>query len=104
MVGSMYEEARKAGSWKRPPGDWAERINVKRWMRKWHDSFALLGVEVVVADVAQSCVVVDVAARTIILAPWLKLMDAEKILHKVYAWWRHQSASVEGQLCSFLSC
>lgn len=79
-------------------------MNVKDWMRKWHHSFARLGVEVTVADVAQSCVVVDVAARRIILAPSLKLTAAEKILQRVYQWWRDQSDKVQARWCSLLSC
>jgi hypothetical protein len=73
-------------------------------MRKWHDSFGRLGVDVVVADVAQSCVVVDIAARKIILAPSLKLAAAEEILQKIHQWWRAQSDKAEGQRCSLLSC
>ena len=104
MLGSIYKEATKTVSWRRPPGNWAEPMNVKHWMRKWHHSFADLGVDLIVADVAQSCVVVDVVAKRIILAPSLKLTAADKILQRVYQWWRDQSHKANAQLCSFLSC
>lgn len=104
MVSSVYRAVRKAVLRDAPAENWPDRMNLRDWMRKWHDSFSRLGVEVMVADVAQSCVVVDVAARRIILAPSLKLAAAEEILQKIYQWWRVQSDGAEGQRCSLLSC
>ena len=80
------------------------QMDVKHWMRDWHQRFGSLGMKVIVADVAQSCVVVDIAGRTVILAPSLKLTSAQKVLEKVYAWWQHQSTRVEGEFCSLVSC
>ena len=104
MVASMCREARNTVTWRKPTGYGAERMNVEDWIQQWRERFGFLGVEVLVADVAQSSVVIDVPARTIILAPSLKLTCAEKILQKVYEWWRHQSGIAGRQPCSFLSC
>jgi len=104
MVGSVYRAVRKAVLRDAPADNSSQRINVREWMREWRDSFGRLGVDVVVADLAQSYVVVDVAAKTIILAPWLKLADAEEILQKIYRWWRIHSASKEAHRCCLLSC
>jgi hypothetical protein len=79
-------------------------MNVKHWMRHWQERFALLGVDLIVADVAQSSVVVDVVERTVVLAPSLRLSAAEKMLQKIYAWWQRQSDNVEEQLCSLATC
>ena len=104
MVASTCKETRTAASWRRPTGYGAERMNVEDWMQKWRDRFGFLGLEVMVADVGQAYVLLDVATRMIILAPSLKLAAADKILQKVYEWWRHQPTGMEGQLCSVLSC
>ncbi len=104
MIGSTYRETPKTIPWRITSDRGTEPMNIKDWMRNWQDRFASLGVEVLVADVAQSCVAVDIRDRTVILAPSLKLSVAEKILQKVYEWWRHQSDRVEGQLWSLLSC
>jgi len=79
-------------------------MNVKHWMRNWQERFASLGVELIVADVAQSSVVVDVAERMVVLAPSLKLSAADRMLQKIHAWWQRQSDRVEGQSCSLVSC
>jgi len=79
-------------------------MNLKRWMEDWQAKFAPLGVQVIVADVAQSSVVVDVAERTIVLAPSLKVSAAERMLHKVYKWWQRQPEVSGGRLCSLVSC
>jgi hypothetical protein len=104
MVAPMYRETRDTITCRRPADYGAERTNVGDWIQQWRERFGFLGVEVLVADVAQSSVVIDVPARTIILAPSLKLTCAEKILQKVYAWWRHQSGIAARQPYSFLSC
>jgi hypothetical protein len=104
MVAEICRETRNMVPWTRPPGSGVERMNVEQWMRNWRDAFGFLGVEVIVADVAQSSVVIDVPARTIILAPSLTLPTAEKILRKVFVWWRHQPHAVQSPRCSFLSC
>ncbi len=83
---------------------WRERMNVKRWMRSWQARFGSLGIEVMVADVAQSSVVVDVAGRTVILAPSLEVTAADRTLQKVYKWWQHRTDRVEGERCSLVSC
>ncbi len=79
-------------------------MNVRQWMRHWQERFRWLGVELIVADVAQSSVVVDVAERTIVLAPSLKLVAAERMLQKIHVWWQRESKRVEGQSCSLVSC
>ena len=104
MVAPMYGEMRNTTTWQRPTRYGAERMNVQDWIQQWRRRFGLLGVEVLVADVAQSSVVIDVPARTIILAPSLKLTSADKILRKVYGWWRHQSDVAARQPYSFLCC
>jgi len=104
VVATVYREAKKLLFRRSHTETEAEQMNTEHWIRKWRDSFSRLGVEVVVADVGQSCVVVDLPARTIILSPSLKLTTAEKILQKFYQWWQHQPTGVQRQLCSFLSC
>lgn len=104
MIGATYRETPKTIRWRITPHSGAMPMNIRHWMRNWQDRFASLGVEVLVADVAQSCVAVDIRERTVILAPSLKLTAADKILQKVYQWWRYDSDRVEGQLCSLLSC
>ena len=79
-------------------------MNVKEWMRTWQDRFDAFGVEVMVADVAQSYVLVDVAGRAVILAPSLKVKAAERTLQKVYAWWRNQCETAGSPLWSLASC
>jgi hypothetical protein len=90
--------------WRRTGLGWREQMNVKQWMRDWQERFGSIGVELIVADVAQSSVVVDVAERTVVLAPSLKLSVAEKVLHKIHAWWERQSDTVEEHSCSLVSC
>ena len=68
-------------------------MNLRRWMQHWQSKFGTLGVEVVVADVAQSSLVVDVAEGTVVLSPSLKVAAADNMLHKVYTWWRRQPPS-----------
>lgn len=104
MVAPMYRETRNTVTWQGPADYGAERMNLETWMQGWQNRFGFIGVEVIVADVAQSSVVIDVPARTIILAPSLKLTCAEKILQKVYAWWQLQTSIVGRQPYSFLSC
>lgn len=81
--------------WRKNGGSSQEPTNVKRWMRNWQLRFASLGVQVVVADVAQSSVALDVAERTVVLAPSLEVSAAEKMLHKVYSWWQNHSARIQ---------
>jgi hypothetical protein len=73
-------------------------------MQDWQTKFDRLGVQVIVADVAQSSVVVDVAEKTIILAPALRVSVAERMLEKVYRWWQRQSEISEERWCSLVSC
>jgi len=88
----------------RKPGKWRQQLNVNRWMQDWQVKFGSFGVQVIVADVAQSFLVVDVAERTVILAPSLKLSAAERMLEKVYMWWKRQNEMPEERLCSLVSC
>ena len=88
----------------RKPGRWREQMNVNRWMQDWQVKFDRFGVQVIVADVAQSSLVVDVAERTVILAPSLKVTAAERMLQKVYRWWQRQSDMSEERLCSLMTC
>lgn len=81
----------------RNPRGRMERMNVKRWMRGWQDRFSPLGVQIIVADVAQSSILVDAAEQTIVLAPSLKLSAADKLLDKIYGWWQRQGASVKDE-------
>lgn len=104
MVATMYKERTNPITWQRDAGYGAEPLNIESWMEAWRHRFDSLGVEVIVADVAQSSVVIDVPARTLILAPSLKVTCAEKILQKVYGWWRQQHEMAAPYPCSFLSC
>ncbi len=79
-------------------------MNVKRWMRNWQARFDSLGVEVMVADVAQSSVVVNVAERTIILAPYLSAFAAEKVLDGLYRWWERRLERPECESWSLMTC
>ena len=65
-----------------------QTMSAAHWMHEWRSKFALLGTEVVVADVGQSSVFLDMAERKVILAPSLNVFKAEKILTAVYDWWR----------------
>lgn len=104
MVATIYKERMNPIPWQRAAGYGAEPMNIESWMEAWRDRFDFIGVEVIVADVAQSSVVIDVPARTVILAPSLKVTCAEKILQKVYGWWRQQHEMAAASPCSFLSC
>jgi len=89
------------------PGKWRVQMNVKRWMQTWQEKFEQVGVQVIVADVAQSSIVVDVAERTVVLAPSLKVSAADRMLDKVYRWWQRQPHTVdmvEDRLCSMVAC
>jgi len=80
-------------------------MNVKRWMRDWQTRFDTLGVEVIVADVAQSSVVVNLAERTIILAPHLSVSSAERMLHNLYKLWEcWRTERRETESCALMSC
>jgi len=72
-------------------------------MRDWRVGFGSLGVKVIVADVAQSSVVVNLAERTIILSPHLAVYTAERILERLYKWWLRQPEQLHGESCSLLS-
>ena len=76
---------------KRDQGRFREQVNVRRWIREWQTRFDSLGVQVIVADVAQSSVAVDVSEMTVVLAPSLRVSAAERTLRKVYIWWQQQS-------------
>ena len=89
---------------KRAQESWREEMNVRSWMKNWQEQFGPLGVEVMVADVGQSSVVVDAAERTVILAPSLKLSAADRMLRKIYTWWQWQIEKVEGQRCCLVAC
>jgi hypothetical protein len=77
-----------------------KKMSAERWMQNWQTRFAPLGVEIVVADVAQSSVFLDIAERRVVLAPSLKLSAAERMLAAVYQWWRRQPNSVR-VACAF---
>lgn len=83
---------------------WREEMNVRGWMRNWQEQFDSLGVQVMVADVGQSSVLVDAAEKTVILAPSLKLSAADRMLRKIYVWWQWQTERVEGQQCCLVAC
>lgn len=83
---------------------WREEMNVRGWMRNWQEQFDSLGVQVMVADVGQSSVLVDAAEKTVILAPSLKLSAADRMLRKIYVWWQWQTETVEGQQCCLVAC
>ena len=89
---------------KRAQESWREEMNVRSWMRNWQEQFGSLGVEVMVADVGQSSVLVDGAEKTVILAPSLKLSAADRMLRKIYTWWQWQAEKVEGQRCCLVTC
>lgn len=65
-------------------------MSAERWIQNWQTRFARLGVEIVVADVAQSSVFLDMAEKKVVLAPSLKLSKADKMLAAVYRWWERQ--------------
>lgn len=74
-------------------------------MRDWQIRLSYLGVEVIVAYVAQSSVVVNLAERTIILAPHLSVSSAETVLHNLYKLrecWRTERRETES--CALMSC
>lgn len=79
-------------------------MNVRSWMRNWQEQFELLGVQVMVADVGQSSVLVDAAEKTVILAPSLKLSAADRMLRKIYVWWQWHAERLEGQQCCLVAC
>ena len=89
---------------KRAQESWREDMNLRSWMKNWQEQFGSLGVEVIVADVGQCSVVLDAAARTVVLAPSLKLSAADGMLRKIYTWWQRQADSVEGQRCCLVTC
>jgi hypothetical protein len=103
-MGWTNNKSHKASFGKRPAKNSRQHVNVKRWMRDWQLRFGSLGVEVMVADVAQSSVVVNVAERTIILAPFLSAFRAERVLDGLYKWWRFQSKKPEAETCLLMSC
>jgi hypothetical protein len=72
-------------------------------MRSWQERFGSLGVEVMVADVAPSSIVVDVRQRTIVLAPSLTVLAAERTLDRLYRWWERQPENISGECCSLVS-
>ena len=88
---------------RRSPRGCTERMNVKRWMRDWQERFGPLGVQVIVADVAQSSVVVNVAERAVILSPNLAMYTAERVLERLYGWWRRQPGQLHSETCSLVS-
>ncbi len=83
--------------------DFAERMAVRRRMREWQERFGSLGVDVIVADVAQSSVVVNVAERAVILSPNLAMYTAERVLERLYGWWRRQPGQLHSETCSLVS-
>lgn len=87
----------------RNPRGCTERMNVKRWMRDWQERFGPLGVDVIVADVAQSSVVVNVAEKAVILSPNLAMYTAERVLERLYGWWRRQPGQLHSETCSLVS-
>lgn len=89
---------------RRAQQSWREEMNVRGWMKNWQEQFDSLRVEVVVADVGQSSVLVDAAERTVFLAPSLKLSTADRMLRKIYAWWQWQAERVEAQRCCLVAC
>lgn len=72
-------------------------------MREWQERFGSLGVDVIVADVAQSSVVVNVAERAVILSPNLAMYTAERVLERLYGWWRRQPGQLHSETCSLVS-
>jgi len=88
---------------KAPTGS-SERMNVKRWMQSWQIRFGSLGVEVIVADVAQSSVVVDIAERTVILASHLTVVSADKALRGLYRRWAHKMENPGTEFYALTSC
>lgn len=85
------------------PRGCTERMNVKRWMRDWQERFGSLGVDVIVADVAQSSVVVNVPEKAVILSPNLAMYTAERILGRLYHWWHHQREQMHHPSCALVS-
>ena len=81
-----------------------EQMDLKRWIRSWRTRFDLLGVQLMVADVAQSSVVVDVAERTVILAPHLTVISADTALRGLYKWCRHEMENRGSEFCTLLTC
>ena len=79
-------------------------MNLKRWIRTWRMRFDSLGVELMVADVAQSSVVVDMAERTVILSPHLTVISADKALHGLYRWWGHKMENRGSEFRALMSC
>jgi hypothetical protein len=78
-------------------------MNLRRWMQEWQAKFGTMHVELLVADVGQSSLVVDVPNGTIVLSPSIKVSAAENMLHKVYSWWRRQPQMTEEHPCSLVS-
>lgn len=103
-VSQMYKKAPQMLFRKRAQENWREEMNIRGWMKNWQQQFNPLGVEVIVADVGQSSVVVDAAERTVFLSPSLKLSAADRMLRKIYAWWQWQAERVEGQRCCLVAC
>ena len=102
-MASKCEIVRRVSFGMRSPKGPAERMNVKRWMRNWQSRFSHLGIEVTVADVGQSSVVVNVAERTIILSPRLTVCTAERILERLQGWWARQPEQLHSESCSLVS-
>ena len=78
-------------------------MNLRRWMQEWQAKFDTMEVELLVADVGQSSLVVDVPNGTVVLSPSIEVSAAEKMLNKVYGWWRRQPQMPEEYPCSLVS-
>jgi hypothetical protein len=82
---------------------WEMAMNLNRWMQQWQRKFDILDVQIVVADVAQSSLLVDVAHRSVVLSPSLPLPSADAVLERVFKWWQRQPDASEQRLC-VLAC
>ena len=68
-----------------------------------NQKFDTIEVELLVADVGQSSLLVDVPNGTIVLSPSIKVSAAENMLNKVYSRWRRQPQMPEEHPCSLVS-
>jgi anti-sigma-K factor RskA len=90
--------------WKRDARNMRGVADVKRWMHQWQEKFSPLGIQVIVADVAQSSVLVNVAERTIMLAPSLRVREADRMLNRLRVRWQRRAGAMHNELCFMVSC
>jgi hypothetical protein len=79
-------------------------MTAKRWMHNWQARFKRLEIDLIVADISPSSVIVNVAEGTIVLAPHLSIFRAEKVLEGLYGWWQNRMEDSQRESYSLVSC